>query len=462
MTRNNDPLDARWHPAPTPQLDLFSAMRRQIRVLVLLPLFFSVLSFGYLVIKPSTYAASAVLEFDTAGLRPDDVTSILTTHMIRIRSEETGRRVIERLGLDFGEISNLQPGRLERVASGIRTLIGLQTQSNRQMSEEDRRRFIARQVAGTVLINRVSLSDQLSLTYTAATPEQAAMVANTFAEVYLEFLEERARRQGESQADFLRSRIEAVHQLAAVAFQEAFEARASSNPDMAVPGYLDSQINRLVGARSELDQAIAEIEVQLSFLTDAESGDLERLEAAAASVSGGLTLFDSFVAASTRLEDLLQREGTSASTAQLEASITRSREALYRMLRLERRTLERALAVVIAQREHIISQLETALRIKAQEDQPSIRIAEHQGEVLRRIYADYIEQVEATYEISNTIPAQISSLAIPPISSTTSQRVILLVAMALGLILAAVIASFREWYAADQLARHNSRTHEMS
>lgn len=451
MKDSNDPLDTGWYPPVASQFDFIEAVRRQSRVLVLLPLLCLLLGFGYLVIKPSVYSATATLEFDTEGMRNENITPMFSKHITRIRSEETGQRVIERLGMDFGESRTVQPGRLERMITGLRMQLGLQNALERNVSDTEWRQFMARQIAAGLSASHVG--DQMALTYVSETPEHAALMANTFAEVYLEVLAERARNQSEAQVEFLRARIEEINQLATAAFEDAVNTRSAANPEMAVPGFLDAQIDRLVARRSELELTATELEVQIAFIAAADSTDIDQLEAVASSIENGMNLFDTYAFALARLEDRREGRANAALVAESEALVQRSREALERQLRLEQRVLERELSVVSARQENVQTQLEAALQSRAMEEQPGIRIAEQVSETLRQINADYIGQIEAAHREAGSVPARLDMIALPPVSSTTSQRVTLLMALALGFFLAVLIASFREWRAADLVAR---------
>lgn len=440
MQHATDGLEAAWQTQPVGPGFFVQLLRRQLVPLLLAPVLCGALGFGYLVVATPSFSSAALLNVDVGGAQSDLLNATLVSHMEEIRSNAVTSDVIDSLGLDDGVA--LQVGRLDRTIGAVREGLGID--EPREMSEEEIRTAIENDVASGLDVQRVGDSTLIRVTYFTGNSQDAAEMANAYADAYVDGLVRRSINSARRRAENLRSRAEEVRQEAIESYAEIQQIRLRDGLDLNDFEDPDARAAALRETLFAIEDSEAAIATSLTLLDDAD--DITALEAAAFQADGGPELYYAFQEATTRLEQFRERGAAPNSLAQLEASVENLRGDLGQLLNRTRRNLHVELAILAARRENIAREFDRDQIQSNLRNWSEILIAEHRAGVFQSVYADHLRELEVVYGRSGVVPVRIMARARPsPEPSAPDAKLVLVVAMMLGLALGVTIAMLREW-----------------
>ena len=432
-------LEAGWRRQTFGAPYLLGMLRRQIVLLLGVPILCVLAGFTYIVVATPTYTAEAFLRVDVDGGELDQLDAVLVSHMTSIRLPHVTAEVVGQLDLDAQLPTSL--GRLDTIVGNLRDRIGLET--SMELSEDERRTILEDQVVSGLTVQRVGESTILRVAYTAMTPRRAAEIADAYATTYVGWLVQRSLGISERRAEALQARAEEARRQATASLQEVQKIR-SDRLEQGGFENLDAHLAQLMQTRSELFEAETATEARLSLLQS--SGDDGSLEAAALQAEGGSELFDAYQEASSVLADIRKRGTPLASIAQLEGSVAQLREDLEQSIERARRTLKQDLVILAAQRDSIERALEDALFRSSQGNWSERLTEEYQAQVFQNIYADYLRELQNVYDRAGVVPVRVMTSARPRFDpSAPDYKLVLVLSAVLGLLLGGAIAMLREW-----------------
>jgi uncharacterized protein involved in exopolysaccharide biosynthesis len=447
MRYDRSALDVGWRRQAIDLPYFWQLFVRQWKPLVLVPAAFLVLGFGYLVVVAPTYSSTALVGVEAGDATSDTLSATITSHTATIASNEITSEVIDRLHL--ADDLSVDRGRLDRLISRLRYWFGIEAQVG--WSEAEIRKALEDQVASTLDVERVEDSRIIGITYTAGTPEDATAVANAYAEVYVDSLERRSREAMDRRAAFLQSRVAEVERLAASSYGEARQIRSSDGPELWGFEDLDARTAWLTQARSEIEDAEAAVSARLSLLENTD--DLEARKVAAFQVEGGPELVTAYEEASEKLQQLRERGAAQYLVAQLEVSVESLQGEMDRLIARARSSLEQERKILLARSDSINGDFEQALSQSSRRNWSEVLIAEHQAGVFQNIYADHLRELEVVYGRAGVVPLSVVARARPGADpSWPSNKLVLMLAVASGLVVGVGVAMLREWQASTRSA----------
>lgn len=194
------------HPDPSPERseftertiglsDLWGAMLRRVRVMLAAFLIVAVIVLAVSMLQPKLYAATAVVlitpgqeqvlgENQSLSVTPTNSATV-DSEVEVLRSEQIARQVVNALELtsDAGWNAALASPSLLGQARALWTSITT-TGGRRNEASADVSGAIARRLSRSVSIRRRALSFVVDITVTSRSAEQAALIANTYVQVY--------------------------------------------------------------------------------------------------------------------------------------------------------------------------------------------------------------------------------------------------------------------------------------
>ena len=444
MEHGTDGPEAAWRTRPIGPGFFLQLLRRQLAPLLLAPALCVALGVGYLVIAAPTFSSTALLKVDIGGEQSDVLNSTLVSHMESIRSNAITSDVIDSLGLDEGV--SAEAGRLDRIIGALRENLGIDEPQDlsEDLSEEVLRTAIENDVVGALDVQRIGESTLIQVTYYTGNSQDAAEIANAYADAYVNDLIRRSIDSTGRRAEFLRSRAEETRQEAIASYEEIQRIRSRGGLDLNDFEDPDARAVALREALFAIDDSETAVKTNLILLEQAD--DITALEAAAFQAEGGPELFQAFQEATTQLERFRERGAAPDNLAQIEISVENLRGDLVQLLNRMRRNLQLELAILAARRENITrefddDQLQSNLR-----NWSEILIARQQAEVFQNIHADHLRELEVVYGRKGVVPVSITAKARPsPEPSSPDSKLVLVVSMMLGIALGTAIAILSEW-----------------
>ena len=439
MEHGTEGHEAAWRTQPIGPGFFLRLLRRQLAPLLLAPALCVALGVGYLVVAAPTFSSTALLKVDIGG-ESDVLDSTLVSHMESIRSNAITSDVIDSLGLDEGV--STEAGRLDRIIGALRENLGIDEPQD--LSEEVLRTAIENDVVGALDVQRIGESTLIQVTYSTGNSQDAAEIANAYADAYVDDLIRRSIDSTGRRAEFLRSRAEETRQEAIASYEEIQRIRSRGGLDLNDFEDPDARAVALREALFAIDDSETAVKTNLILLEQAD--DITALEAAAFQAEGGPELFQAFQEATTQLERFRERGAAPDNLAQIEISVENLRGDLVQLLNRMRRNLQLELAILAARRENITrefddDQLQSNLR-----NWSEILIARQQAEVFQNIHADHLRELEVVYGRKGVVPVSITARARPsPEPSSPDSKLVLVVSMMLGIALGTAIAILSEW-----------------
>lgn len=444
-------LDAGWQDEPVGLSYLFVVIRRQFLVLLVAPLFFLVLGLALLILAEPYYTATA-----SVYVQVDDPTqaanlSPLDTHVELIQSNRITSLVIEELHLD--EVLETTPGRLSRAVVNARKWLNLEAGDSWSVSDDQS--FMFRLVRSGLTVEQVGYTSIIAVRYTSPLRSRSVEIADAFAATYVKEVSDAASKSIERRTDLLQKRAEEMRRLASSADEVAQRLLSQNNFAVTDAEDLKGRITEFRQQLSTVNASEAEARARLSLISQEEDADV--LEAAALQTTETLEIYNDMTNSTSKLAELQQKPGVSGDTiARLEESIAEMRTSLRQVARRLRNELELELAVIAARRSSILSEMNDILDYGRSTAWSNLLEAQRKSEVYEGIYQVYLNELESVNRRGADVNVRLVSEARPTVyPSFPNYKVLLVLAVTIGIVVGAGLAMYREW--ARSYARMRAR-----
>ncbi len=200
-------MDANWSDDELELRRIFGRARRYFPTLIMFTLVGFIAGFLYLLVAAPKYTAQTTLLLET---RTSDIGNAQTlfldldTHANLIRSDAIIAKVVRRLNLsdDFMPTSGPMLATLNAARDRLsRPAFGDVPDENGRPTDEAMVFASLPNVRNNLDIVRIGETRLLTLSFSSSNPQQAAEVANAFAEIYVEHLQRVSRRPESSNTD---------------------------------------------------------------------------------------------------------------------------------------------------------------------------------------------------------------------------------------------------------------------
>lgn len=440
--KRRDPLEAGWRDGSAGVGYVFGAIGRRFWSLVLPPLIATGLALAFVIVVDPAYTASSAMRVEVNESDERRELSEIGTHVELIRSDQNTVDVI--VALDLEHVFDSGSGRLRRMILTARRTLGLETR-NAQLDEDDRSILIGnvrdglsvRQIAGTSIIE---------ISYTHASPDLAASIANTYAIAYVDIVSVQASERVQTRAASLQDRADEVQDLISSARAAARKTLRSGDLIVLDANDLQTRVTQLRDRLSLLNDEAAAVDARLHRISEGQDDSLLRTSAVVS-----VETFADFTRSRERLAQLRERFGTSASAVQqAEAAVETMRRSLELELQRVREDLEVERAVVTAQIDRVEAELGIVLDYSESADWTDLLRAEREAETYEGIRREYLSAIEAQFRAGADIPvALVAEARRPAQPSFPDYKIILIFMVMIGMLVGIGIALAKEWAGGD-------------
>ena len=439
MRTTENRLESGWSDAPGLGY-YWGAIRRQIGVLVAVPLTVAIIGFVFVVTAEPLYTARAELRLETEGEVLSEIVSPFNTHIELIRSDRLTRTVIHEL--DLAEDFAGSPSCLQQFVSRIRHGLGLEQDDGEEI---DSSALTVANVQAGLSADRLSNTSLIEVAYTSASRGQAAAIANAYAEAYLDYTNGREARRLEAQLTRMEDRAAGMETLAAEAFRRAQEIIAQNG--FAVTSVMDLR-ERIADLRRNLSQ-IASEEAVLKERLDAFmelQGD-EKLRWASFLSDGSTKTYFELQQNEEQLADLQDRSAVPRETlTQLRDAIAAKRDSLDQAFDRAQGELEAERSALRARRNSVEAVIEELQEYGQSPEWTDLLVTERKGATYEDLYQTYLTRIEDLYRQGADSPLRlVSEAVIPAAPSFPNYKVAFAISIALGLAAGICLALMREW-----------------
>lgn len=439
MRQTESRLESGWEEPPGLGY-YWSAARRQIGILVAVPLLVTFVGFVFAITAEPLYTARAELRVETEGEMLSELVSPFNTHIELIRSDRLTRTVIDEL--DLADAFAGSPSLLRRIVSGIRHGLGLERDDEEEI---DSSTLTVANVQAGLSADRLSNTSLIEVAYTSASRGQSAEIANGYAESYLDYTNGREARRLSAQLDRLEERAEDVQSRAAEASRRAQDIIAENG--FAVTSVSDLR-ERIAGLRQTLSQIASEeavLEERLNDFTGLQ-GD-EKLRWASYLSEGSTETYFEMQQNEEQLANLLDRPAVPRETlSQLRDAIAAKRDTLDQAFDRAQRELEGERSALQARRESVETVIEELQGYGQSSAWSDLLVTERKAATYEDLYQSYLTRIEDLYRQGADTPLHLVSEAVVPVMpSFPNYKVVFAISVALGIAAGICIALMREW-----------------
>ncbi|WP_096786087.1 GNVR domain-containing protein [Rhodobacter sp. CZR27] len=470
-------------PAETIDLSrLFSAARRQRRVVMLSTAVSLCLGLVYLATTPKIFVAgSTVLLAGKVSRSIEEVSSIdssasenaLESAQEVIRSQPVALAVVDMLNLTENESFLNQPvSLLETVVDGgkeiVRAPIRMISPSppsvepgpppTPEQIAERKRQLIATALSRTIEVQRVGRSSVFAIGYASHDPVLASKVANAYAEAYVSDLLNANYDATERTTAWLRDRLEALQASAREAAVEA-EVFRSENGLVSTRGALITEEN-VSTLNEDLAVSVTEAARAQALMKTYESILNRGPEAFLSDRSSGFALQgnerliemqDQLSALSARLDRIERDFGNDHPQAvRLREQVSAQTNVLFGEVRRLHEEARGSYNVANAQVQALRESLGLAVDVNSEAGRKQVQLKslEQRAETLQTLYQTFLTRFQEidqqkSFPISNVRILAKADIPLTPAAPSTMR--VLAAMIVLGLMAGAAIAAFREW-----------------
>ncbi len=424
---------------------VFGIMRRQFWVLSLLPLVAVGLGFVFIIVTEPLYTATAAIDIQIDENRGTETVSQLSTHIARIQSDQITMRVIGDLDLD-----TVFESRVGRLRSGIRQLRQkLGFEDNVDVSDPESQAILITNVLSGLSVGQLGDTSIITVSYTSPSRSQAVAIANAWANAYVDLIAAREERIAARRVEILHTRTDEVSRKLAAASQSAQDLLARSGFNVIHSQELENRAEVFRDRLSSISSDETAVTARLRMFS-VENASTSRTVASLISDDAAETRVQ-LAQAQSQLDQLRSRYGESgASLRQTENAIATLHQTLDLALERAREEQELELAVLAAQREGIIGELDRILGYSRGGDWFNLRKAEQDVEIYQDIYQSYLNQLENFLQDDVVVPVSLATEARASAApSFPNYTVILVLAAVTGIVAAVMLAFIREWMRAQ-------------
>ena len=436
-----DQLDVGWREGQTGTSYFLTALRRQILILILIPILAGGLALAYAVTIEPLYTASAEIGVRVNSEEISAETSLLSTHIELIQSDSMTSAVIERIGLEPAD--EARPGALRQKISTIRSWLNLSPVDG--VADFNPASALIRSVVSGIDVQRVGDASLIMINYTSSSPNLSAEVANTYATIYVDQRSLQVDQSNQNRRILLEQRAEEAKQKALNAKQDSEDILERNDFVLVNSSDLGRRIADFRERLSAVSAEAAAIDARLERIPSMDADGA--FEDAAVLTNETAQLYADLKAALNLRERLNAQLGVPENNYyQLEESVTNLRSRLVQAVSRYREDLRAEQAVVAARRADILAERERVTAFGQSEAWTELVNAERDASIYDAIYQSYLQDLENLYRQPRNAPVYSVSNALEPMTpSFPDYKVILAFGVTIGVVLAGGIALLREW-----------------